>query len=224
MAGVRGLLLDGKGCLEAAGGYMNRKYFGTDGIRGPRQRADHAGARAEGRAGGGPGVSARRTPPSRRDRQGHPAVRLHDRIRAGGGLHLGRHGRAAARPDADAGGRHADALDARRSRRDDFGVPQSVSTTTASSCSARTATSCPTTSRQQIERLIDERPRPSGWRKAAELGRAKRIDGVHDRYIEFAKRTLPRKLSLDGLRVVIDCANGAAYRWRRKRCGNSAPT
>ena len=44
------------------------------------------------------------------------------------------------------------------------------------------------------------------------LGRAKRIDGVKDRYIEFAKRTLPKNLSLDGLRVVIDCANGAAYR------------
>ena len=35
---------------------------------------------------------------------------------------------------------------------------------------------------------------------------------MHDRYIEFAKRTLPRDLSLDGLRVVVDCANGAAYR------------
>ncbi len=44
------------------------------------------------------------------------------------------------------------------------------------------------------------------------LGRAKRIDGVHDRYIEFAKRTLPRSLSLAGLRVVVDCANGAAYK------------
>ncbi len=43
----------------------------------------------------------------------------------------------------------------------------------------------------------------------ADLGR---IDGVHDRYIEFAKRTLPRDLSLDGLRVVIDCAHGAAYK------------
>ena len=44
------------------------------------------------------------------------------------------------------------------------------------------------------------------------LGRAKRIDGVQDRYIEFAKRTLPKNLSLEGLRVVVDCANGAAYR------------
>ena len=48
--------------------------------------------------------------------------------------------------------------------------------------------------------------------KSRELGRAKRIDGVHDRYIEFAKRTLPRNLSLEGLRVVIDCAQGAGYR------------
>ncbi len=46
----------------------------------------------------------------------------------------------------------------------------------------------------------------------ADIGRAKRIEGVHARYVEFAKRTLPRDLRLDGLRVVVDCANGAAYR------------
>ncbi|WP_434055488.1 MAG: phosphoglucosamine mutase [Roseibium sp.] len=45
-----------------------------------------------------------------------------------------------------------------------------------------------------------------------ELGRARRIDGAQQRYIEFAKRTLPREMSLEGLRVVIDCANGAAYK------------
>jgi phosphoglucosamine mutase len=44
------------------------------------------------------------------------------------------------------------------------------------------------------------------------LGRAKRIESVHARYIEFAKRTLPRQLDLDGLRIVVDCANGAAYK------------
>jgi phosphoglucosamine mutase len=48
--------------------------------------------------------------------------------------------------------------------------------------------------------------------KPTDLGRAKRIDGAHDRYVEFAKRTLPRNLFLEGIRVVVDCANGAAYR------------
>jgi phosphoglucosamine mutase len=63
----------------------------------------------------------------------------------------------------------------------------------------------------KIEAVIDS-DMTKRLAKSAELGRAKRIDGVHDRYIEFAKRTMPRNLSLDGLRVVIDCANGAAYR------------
>jgi phosphoglucosamine mutase len=63
----------------------------------------------------------------------------------------------------------------------------------------------------RIEALIDG-DLTKRLAKSRELGRAKRIDGVHDRYIEFAKRTLPRNLSLEGLRVVIDCANGAAYR------------
>src|SRR6266853_4490111 len=64
---------------------------------------------------------------------------------------------------------------------------------------------------KQIEQLLDE-SLDKRLAQSASLGRARRIDGVHDRYIEFAKRTLPRDLSLDGLRVVVDCANGAAYR------------
>ncbi|MFD1157559.1 phosphoglucosamine mutase [Roseovarius aestuarii] len=44
------------------------------------------------------------------------------------------------------------------------------------------------------------------------IGRAKRIDDVRGRYIEYAKTTFPRGKRLDGLRVVLDCANGAAYR------------
>src|SRR5258707_4661206 len=62
----------------------------------------------------------------------------------------------------------------------------------------------------KIEKLLDG---DLGKRlaKSADLGRAKRIDGVQDRYIEFAKRTLPRNLSLADLRVVVDCAHGAAY-------------
>jgi phosphoglucosamine mutase len=64
---------------------------------------------------------------------------------------------------------------------------------------------------QQIETLMDSNLTKQ-LAKSGDLGRAKRIDGVQDRYIEFAKRTLPRNLSLEGLRVVIDCANGAGYR------------
>ena len=45
-----------------------------------------------------------------------------------------------------------------------------------------------------------------------ELGRAKRIDDAQARYIEHVKHTFPKDLTLDGLRVVIDCANGAAYK------------
>jgi phosphoglucosamine mutase len=44
------------------------------------------------------------------------------------------------------------------------------------------------------------------------IGQARRIDGVYDRYVEFAKRTLERTISLNGLKVVVDCANGAGYR------------
>jgi len=67
----------------------------------------------------------------------------------------------------------------------------------------------------QIEKTIEgliETDLSSRLPGASELGRAKRIDGAQQRYIEFAKRTLPREMSLEGLRVVIDCANGAAYK------------
>jgi phosphoglucosamine mutase len=63
----------------------------------------------------------------------------------------------------------------------------------------------------EIERLLDT-PLGTKLSKSPDLGRAKRIESVHARYIEFAKRTLPRNLSLDGLRIVVDCANGAAYK------------
>src|SRR6266700_2276949 len=64
---------------------------------------------------------------------------------------------------------------------------------------------------REIERLVDA-DLSKRLAKGAQLGRAKRIDGVHDRYIEAAKRTLPRNLDIGGLRVVVDCANGATYR------------
>jgi len=63
----------------------------------------------------------------------------------------------------------------------------------------------------EIERLIGS-DLGSHLAHSNDLGRAKRVDGVADRYIEFAKRTLPRNLSLQNVRVVIDCGNGAAYK------------
>jgi phosphoglucosamine mutase len=55
---------------------------------------------------------------------------------------------------------------------------------------------------------IDDLPRPS----AAEIGRATRIDDALGRYIVYLKTNFARSLSMEGLRVVIDCAHGAAYR------------
>ena len=60
-----------------------------------------------------------------------------------------------------------------------------------------------------IEAMIDKDPQLAD---AAHIGRAQRIDDAIGRYVHFAKTTFPNRLRLDGLRIVIDCANGAAYR------------
>lgn len=60
----------------------------------------------------------------------------------------------------------------------------------------------------EIEALLEREPELA----APELiGRAKRIEDARGRYIHFAKSTFPERLRLDGLKVVVDCANGAAY-------------
>lgn len=61
-----------------------------------------------------------------------------------------------------------------------------------------------------IERLVSEN-RFEALAAPDKLGRAKRLDDAQGRYIEFAKGTFPKNLTLDGLKIVIDCANGAAY-------------
>ncbi len=48
--------------------------------------------------------------------------------------------------------------------------------------------------------------------KSQELGRAMRLDDAGGRYIEFVKNSFPKGLTLDGLKIVVDCAHGAAYR------------
>ena len=62
-----------------------------------------------------------------------------------------------------------------------------------------------------IERLMSE-DLAGSLARGTSIGRARRIDGVPDRYVEHAKRTLPKRFVLDGFRIVIDCANGAAYK------------
>lgn len=63
-----------------------------------------------------------------------------------------------------------------------------------------------------IEALMDAPDLQEDLATNGDLGRAKRLEDVHGRYIEFAKNTFPRRLRLDGMRIVLDCANGAAYR------------
>ena len=58
---------------------------------------------------------------------------------------------------------------------------------------------------------------------SASLGRAKRVDGVHDRYIEFAKRTLPRACPFPACASSSIARMGPLTRSRRRHCGNSAP-
>jgi phosphoglucosamine mutase len=61
----------------------------------------------------------------------------------------------------------------------------------------------------EIERNVDSKAPLAASNK---LGRARRLDDAEGRYVEFVKATFPRGLRLEGLRIVVDCANGAAYR------------
>ena len=63
----------------------------------------------------------------------------------------------------------------------------------------------------EIEAFMEEGLQ-QGLAEPRELGRVVRIDDAQARYIEIVKATFPRQLSLTGLRIVIDCANGAAYK------------
>ncbi|RUO80431.1 phosphoglucosamine mutase [Idiomarina tyrosinivorans] len=60
----------------------------------------------------------------------------------------------------------------------------------------------------QIEKMLDE---PLTCVSSQELGRASRVSDAAGRYIEFCKGAFPSDLSLNGLHIVVDCANGATY-------------
>src|ERR1700719_1627489 len=64
---------------------------------------------------------------------------------------------------------------------------------------------------REIEALM-ENGMEQGLAEPARIGRARRIEDAQARYIEFVKRTFPKHLRLEGLRIVVDCAHGAAYR------------
>ena len=60
----------------------------------------------------------------------------------------------------------------------------------------------------EVEAALEQTPQ---WADSASLGRAKRLEDARGRYIEFCKSTVPHSLSLRGMKIVVDGANGAAY-------------
>ena len=64
----------------------------------------------------------------------------------------------------------------------------------------------------QIESLVFGGDIDSVRPSATEIGKAVRIEDALGRYIEYAKASFPKGLTLDGMRIVLDCANGAAYK------------
>ena len=69
---------------------------------------------------------------------------------------------------------------------------------------------------QEIEKLISQYPEGMNFAHAKNLGRARRLDDAPGRYIEFAKNTFPKGMRLDGLKIVVDAAHGAAYHLANK--------
>jgi len=64
----------------------------------------------------------------------------------------------------------------------------------------------------RIERLVFSDEADHIRPIAGELGRARRIDDALGRYVEYAKQSFPRRLTLESLRIAVDCANGASYK------------
>lgn len=64
----------------------------------------------------------------------------------------------------------------------------------------------------EIERFLFENQDPSHRPTRKEVGKAYRVDDAIGRYVVFAKNTFPRELTLEGLKIAVDCANGAAYK------------
>ena len=70
----------------------------------------------------------------------------------------------------------------------------------------------PDATEAKLEELMAQNDEDIACPAPDEIGRAQRIDDAKGRYIVFLKNSFPRRLSLDGLKIVVDCAHGAAYR------------
>jgi phosphoglucosamine mutase len=70
----------------------------------------------------------------------------------------------------------------------------------------------PDTMEREIELLVFERDLTPFLAGSNEIGRSKRIDDADGRYVVYAKNAFPLEYTLDGMRVVVDCANGASYK------------
>jgi phosphoglucosamine mutase len=68
----------------------------------------------------------------------------------------------------------------------------------------------------ELERKIEEFVKDEGLLrnrpKGSEIGRAYRLDDATGRYIEYIKSTIPKGVNFEGMKIVVDCANGAAYK------------
>ncbi len=65
---------------------------------------------------------------------------------------------------------------------------------------------------EQIEELICSKKLDNGLPTGGDVGKATMIDNAEGRYIAYLKNAFPKKMTLDGLKIVVDCANGAAYK------------
>ena len=70
----------------------------------------------------------------------------------------------------------------------------------------------PESMEMKIEKFIFENQDPSLRPIASEVGKAYRLDDAIGRYVVYLKNTFPKELTLEGLKIVVDCANGAAYK------------
>ncbi len=190
---------------------MSRKLFGTDGVRGLANTFPMTPEVAM-KIGMAAGRIFTRGEHRHRVVIGKDTriVGLHDRVGSRRGLHLRRHGRVPVRPAADTCRRHAHPFAARRSRRDDLRLAQRLSDN-GIKLFGPDGQKLSDAREQEIESLMAN-GLEEGLAEASHIGRAKRVDDSQARYIEFAKRTFPRNARLEGLRIVIDCANGAAYK------------